>query len=175
MGEVSAAETLFRTIFMFSKSVSNSSAYRSTRMKFTLLEHRCSRNQKSVCKPPVPNSWRWRSRGRTGPVWHRGSQDPASGPSLGSTPWNTWEDVCVTSRLTEVVFFLWLGFFCLGKKCFLLNTRDVRVSGCSGDNADVSKRFGFCGKKQQSQLLVTNTANTQHIQDARDLSPWWLI
>lgn len=54
----------------------------------------------------------------------------------------------------------------------LLNTRDVRVSGCSGDNADVSKRFGFCGKKKQSQLSVRNAAKTQHIKEVRDLSPW---
>lgn len=55
---------------------------------------------------------------------------------------------------------------------FLLNTGDVRVSGCSGNDADVSKRFGFCGRKQQTQqkkkILVRNTANIQHIKDVRE-------
>lgn len=51
--------------------------------------------------------------------------------------------------------------FLFEKKWFLLNTRDVRVSGCSGDNADVSKRFGFCGKKETvSQKHSKHPAHT---------------
>lgn len=93
----------------------------------------------SVCKPPVLSSWCWRSQVRTGPLWHRGNQDPASGPSLESTPWNIWDRHLHRININE-------GFCAKTKKkkkkvfpeIDLLDTRDVRVSCCSGNNADVS-------------------------------------
>lgn len=66
MGELSAAETLFSSVFMFSRSVSNSSTYTNTKTQMyfdyvdfvyiigaqMLQKSECS----SVCEPPVLSS-----------------------------------------------------------------------------------------------------------------------
>ena len=101
MGELSAAETLFSSVFKFSRSVSNSSTYTSQKIQkhldyvddvYIIVAYIFQKSEDSnFFKPPVLSSWRCHSQMRTGPVWHRGNRDPASGPSLESTPWNIWD------------------------------------------------------------------------------------
>lgn len=66
MGELSAAETLFSSVFMFFRSVSNSSTYTSTKTQiyfdyvddvYIIVAQILQKSEySSVCKPPVLSS-----------------------------------------------------------------------------------------------------------------------